>query len=372
MSLSPTICATVASQRRANPLLGKRVDYTQSASATHTWITGASTLTTPTEIPSSSDNYQQFPIGLLGKGSPALVIDNAAVGFPADFIRAPVSIYLRTDAPIIELYERPDGINSCFHVIANNVMVLNVTDADSFDGTHQRCVIDFGSRQMREIELVGMRVPPDNIYVDDVDTVSEPDMSGPVGLMTGDSELEGLNAAGWSLCFGNVFPRMCGIRKVLSSPLGGTGYSATAFGARKPLRYRVATDIDPYPADYIFHFNGVNDGASLTLEADAGAAFDQIDVSHPDSKTFVHAGFSPRSSLSQATVDAILAATVGRGYVTFDPITLAEITGTGCVGDLKGDGNSDWVVSDDGTHFSDAGHLYIAKFIFSLIAPHLP
>lgn len=353
---------------RAAPNL-KPVDYFQTPTATHEW-TEDDTTTLPNPVFVSL--FDQYPLGSGGLGTPALIIDNGGPGQPTNFIRAKITTFLRTDAQVIELRERPDGFNSCFHVIADDVMVLNVTDAPAFDGVIKRCVITFPSRLMRDIELVGMAVPPDQIIINATDSVELPDTTGPVAIVTGDSFSEGSGAVELSLGLGMMLPKMLGIRKVLVSALGGTGYIGTALGARKDLAERLDTDVVPYPADFFFHMNGVNDSGAGDLLANATSVFDRLDVSHPKAMSFVFAGFNPRNSLPQGVIDDILEAASGRGsYVAFDPKLLNEITGTGDVGTPQNDGNSDWVTSADGTHPSPEGHMYLARVRSKNLASYL-
>lgn len=346
-----------ASLRAASNL--RPVDYFQDPSATHEWTADdTTTLANPTVV----TLYDQYPPGSTGKGTPALIIDNGGPGQPPNFIRAKTTTFLRTDAQVIELRERPDGVNSCFHVIADDIMVLNVDDAPAFDAQLRRCVITFPSRKMRDIELVGMAVPPDQIIIDATDSIELPDMSGPTAIVTGDSFSEGTGAVGNSLGLGMMIPKMLGIRKVLVSALGGTGYIGTSGGVRKDLAERLDTDIVPYPADYFLHMNGVNDSGAGDLDANATSVFDRLDVSHPNAVSFVFAGFNPTGSLPQRVVDDILGAVgIRENYYGFDPILLNEITGTGRVGAPAYDGNSDWVTSSDVTHPSPEGHLYLAR-----------
>jgi len=347
------------------------VDYSQAPSATYEWTTDASPLSNPTQI--TGDFLEQYPVGTGGKLVDALIIDNAAEGVAASYTRAPFSLYICTDAPVLEIYGRPDGANSHFHVIADDVMVANIADAPAFDGTQYRCVIDFGSRKLRQIELVGFRSPPSNIYVDGQSAIAAPDFSGPTMTITGDSFSEGLTSTQGSLNIGAMIPRMLGVRKVLNSSLGGTGYSGTSAGTRKRLRYRLATDVTPYPADYFIHMNGVNDSGAPTLQVDAAAVFDALQSSHPYAKQFVWAGFNPQNSLSSDVVTAILAAAAGRtSFVSYNPITLGEIRGTGRVGNEQNNGNSDKVTSEDGTHPGPYGHLYLSRFRAGQMKPFFP
>ncbi|KDP85184.1 hypothetical protein CF70_015095 [Cupriavidus sp. SK-3] len=88
--------------------------------------------------------------------------------------------------------------------------------------------------------------------------------------------------------------------------------------------------------------------------------FDAIAKNLPNTVIFVLGPWSPGSPRTDQR-DAIKAAVGTRANFYFiDNVAQQWQTGTGNVADPKRDGNGDLYVSDDGTHPSAAGHIYLA------------
>ena len=324
----------------------------------------SSTLTNPTAIPDAA--LVQWPsTGGQVKQNPNF-IDNAAEGMPFSGSRCLASYFFATDATAFEIHYRPDGVNSDFRLWVDGQLASSVITAPAFDGSFYRQKIDFGgSRKLRQIEIEGMKVPPANFYIGGNDSYEAPSLPRCTCTVIGDSFTEGTGATSFVNGYGGIMTKLLGLRKVLLSGLGGTGYSATTGGTRKRLRYRFVTDIVPFAADVIVWNMGVNDaGVSLSqLAADTNAAFDLGQQYFPDSVHIVFPGFNPRNSQATTLRDTIQTCAAGRtNFYFIDSFALNEITGTGKVGSTTGTGNSDWIVDSGGTHPVDAGHEYLGRW----------
>ena len=319
----------------------------------------------------STSKIDQFPIPPAGRFWPASIIDNSAEGTTGGTLRAAVDYWIATDAPTFEIIHRPDGYNSDLRLYVNEgdgwKVASNVVAGNAFDGVTKYVTVATGSRKMRIWEISGLRVPFDSLRVGPTDSVMTPAVPSLRAVVTGDSFTEGTGASSASLGFPKLLCNLLGIRKVLISGLGGTGYSGTSVGTRKRLKNRFATDIAPFPTDIYIHCNGVNDTAvsQAQLQADATAAFALSAAANPNAVQIVFPGFNPRQAMPQSARDAIRDAAATVGAVFIDTWADGEITGTGYVNGATGTGNGDWVIGgtdgSDTTHPTTTGHDYLAR-----------
>ncbi len=162
-----------------------------------------------------------------------------------------------------------------------------------------------------------------------------------------------------------------GIRDAWLSPIGGTGWN-TMNGALYSLDQRFTADVVNPAPDIAVIAIGANDGpptvtASLTPIVTARVA--ELRAAYPNALIIGISPWSPRGAVRTAypaVRPAILA-----GY-TADTSTLTGwidteasgdiwLTGTGRSSAPTLDGNCDWAVGPDGTHFLDAGHNFLGR-----------
>lgn len=154
--------------------------------------------------------------------------------------------------------------------------------------------------------------------------------------------------------------------------LGGTGYVAGS------LPYGAASRINPiveWAPDYLVIYGSINDGPT-GLSAAARALYDNLATASTGTKIIV-VGVQQRGNVvtplhvsNNEVLRAAAAASPNvKGFI--DQIGQKVFTGTGLVGTLKGDGNADYLLGNDGVHPTRIGHRYIATWLASQLSVYL-
>lgn len=200
-------------------------------------------------------------------------------------------------------------------------------------------------------------------------------------LVTGDSYSESQGAswpwAGWAPTVG----KLLGWTDVRQVAVGSTGYIEDG-STRQPVIQQIPrwlqinSDLQPSDVDVIVCASGYNDwtrvNGGTNTAADVGnaaaATLSAIRGSFPSSLILVPGpwgGAKGPGSVIQAIESAVSAAVgaLSDRMTKFIPVSTATapwIFGTGRVGATNSTGNSDRVISSDGTHPGDFGHRVIA------------
>lgn len=237
--------------------------------------------------------------------------------------------------------------------------------------------IDFGTRGTLH------RVLFEAVYVNLVGIWKHPTAtvwptSRPVGprvLWMGDSFSEGSGGDWWWDSWANKAGEILGW-DVWPSAVGSTGYLANGGGGGKvKFRDRADDDITALNPDVIVVCGGINDigdGYSATqIGVEAALLYAQLRTDNPTAPLIVCGPISPNGITTTGsytdTQAAIEDAAADYTTLVMDPTGAGSvpatswITGTGEIGATTGGGNSDYLISSDGTHPSQVGHDYLGR-----------
>jgi lysophospholipase L1-like esterase len=298
-------------------------------------------------------------------------IDSQASGAPASYTAATLaSWHIITDAQQVEFRIKGIGFNQSgrIWVTENGVRKMaGFVPAVPSNGSMYLVLVEFSSSAMREIEveMSGGFFGGWNISSGAVVGKKEPN---PLHVMiAGDSFTEGSGATlGYMDGYAARLFRLLGADKKTASGIGGTGYSANLSGSKKNLLERLQNDVIGLAPDVLIHTNGINDSLEGII-ANAPSVFDTVSESLPNCLQIVFAPFQPRSIDTEGKRAALESICAERGLIFIDNVTEDEITGTGRMGAPASNGNSDIVISSDGTHPSPYGHEHIARWRFAAI-----
>ena len=267
---------------------------------------------------------------------------------------------------------------------------------DNFD-TYVR--FDFGSAAVRKLSLhAHSSLGPSAFAIAATDRIRPWDRSAETTLIVQADSYGAATSPAWG--FAGIFSEAAvrlGITHVDVDAVGGSGYAPNNIQTRPADSFtgRLAT-MTRHPCDLFLTCGSINDNNWLALPpyatgAEARAGFDstvqryyrELRAALPNAVLAAtgpwqpNVNFSPQSGRDKAdTIRAALQAVAGP-WVFLDnlrggwlassgassPATGAWQTGTGNVGNPRGDGNGDLYVSGDGTHPSKAGCSYLGEQI---------
>jgi lysophospholipase L1-like esterase len=152
--------------------------------------------------------------------------------------------------------------------------------------------------------------------------------------------------------------RMLGWDDTWLSGVGSTGYVTSGGGGKVRLYDRIMTDVAPYSPDVVVVAMGINDPSNMTTEQ-IQPTLELIRAVIPvDSPIFVLGVWNPRSIDVSSRNNAIKAAVSKIEHCYY--VDENYFTGTGRVGSLQNNGNSDKYISNDTTHPTQDGAEYMA------------
>lgn len=186
-------------------------------------------------------------------------------------------------------------------------------------------------------------------------------------IVVGDSYTEGSGASNALLGYVHHMNWMFGTFNIWASGAGGTGYcNPNSAGGRVTFGERLQSDVIDNSPDTLINAGGLND-LSYSVEEFQQAVdqyYSELVAKLPKTKIVILSPFYPRESTTPlAFRDVLRAKAVEIGAIFIDLLgdgTDGYFTGSGNVNAQVGDGNADLFISSDGTHPSDAGHLYLA------------
>lgn len=220
------------------------------------------------------------------------------------------------------------------------------------------------------------------VYVQRTATIWPPSREeiGPRVIILGDSTTLGKNATFYADGWARVLGDYMGIDDLWIGGFSGGGYLVGGNSDGGPNALERITDVTAWSPDLVIVANGSNeqglDGTtvraglinSTNTRVQAQAVFSAIRTALPTVPVLVLGPWRNGSAAERARnpeYDAAIATGVANMN---DPLLsyatqIGLFSGSGRVGATAGDGNSDLYISSDGTHSTDAGHNYIARFM---------
>lgn len=181
----------------------------------------------------------------------------------------------------------------------------------------------FGSRKLRRIDVIGTQLNFMGVATGWTDGLYPAPVRGPRVICLGDSFTQS-DVQGWHSWLSDC----TGWDDVWAAGVGGTGYLATAGGAAKKFRDRVASDVIAYAPDIVLVMGSLNDSASTpsALTAEATALVAQIRDALPS--CLVIGGYNASGGVEKLTaqgldaMDATRDGFIAGGGVWLNPIEM--------------------------------------------------
>lgn len=195
----------------------------------------------------------------------------------------------------------------------------------------------------------------------------------------GDSYTVGIQGSGVCSAIGAYMYRLglsLGFNDIHCAGQATTGYANPAANAsgKNVFSARVASEIGPIAPDWLFVVGSVNDDTGYSeaqITAGASAVFNSVAAVSPNTKIIVvgaqwpsSAAYAPRDANEAAVQAAVAAAPNVMRYISLK----GAVTGTGNVGTTTGAGGGDIYTAADGVHPTQAGHDFLADWIFERCA----
>jgi lysophospholipase L1-like esterase len=268
-----------------------------------------------------------------------------------------VQISFRTNAATFEILTKGIGAGGDFRIMVDGQLVSNVPVRYAADGGLYLTRVTFPDAADRRITLLsgspyfgGVRIPAGA-------TVSLPTKAAFRTMVFGDSFAEG------QASFATIASSLLGWEDSWLSAVDGAGYFATA-GSTYNLLQRFDQDVLPYAPDVLVIAGGLGDRNSTDeqVQVAATALFDRVQSKLPRTMVFVLGPWNPRSMVRAGINRAIKLAAANRPNFMWVPnYDAAWITGTGRAGAERSDGNSDWLIGNDGMRPTEAGATYLGQ-----------
>lgn len=195
----------------------------------------------------------------------------------------------------------------------------------------------------------------------------------------GDSYTVGIQGSGVCSAVGAYMYRLglaLGFNDIHCAGQATTGYANPAGNAngKDVFANRVAAEIGPIAPDWLFVVGSVNDDTGYTpaqITAGAAATYSAVAAASPNTKIIVvgaqrpsSAAYAPRDANEAAVQAAAAAAPNVVRYVSLK----GAVTGTGKAGATTGTGGGDIYTAADGVHPTQAGHDFLADWIYEKVA----
>lgn len=248
-------------------------------------------------------------------------------------------------------------------------------------GSSHMLLVDLGSTAPRRIRIDFTTMPFRGVYLPPSATMWQPVARGGRLAVLGDSLTDG---SGQNTGFGQGTwlqrtGRLLGCTDVWDQARGGTGY--TVAGSFATFGDRVADDIVAYAPDRVIVWGGFNDsgGSQAAIGTAADAVYAAIATGLPNTQVYVIGCWSPSGSPGSGitNTDATLrTAAASAGLPFISPITGSIYDAGGDLAATHGPWitaqNADTYVGGDGTHPTDAGHVYLSRRISGALLALMP
>ncbi|MCE7071027.1 SGNH/GDSL hydrolase family protein [Dyadobacter sp. CY327] len=272
-------------------------------------------------------------------------------------------IILNSDATQISFLVQ--GYSIPYRFIVNGQYVTAGTSSSSVGG-NEYLTLTFANSQMREIAIEsGLGYLFIATYVGPTFSIWKP-TTGKRVVFVGDSFTETTGATFAPNGYARVAGDFLGVKDVVASGVGGTGYTNNASTKYTFLqRLQDWTTNDP---DMVVFAGGINDANDALLEPAVSVVLRETRRILPAVPILVLGAWSGSSGPSATIIgveNKIKAAVtaINDPYIRFIPVSTdtrgAWISGTGRVGAPNGTGNSDIYTSSDGIHPANEGHFYL-------------
>lgn len=274
-----------------------------------------------------------------------------------------------------------------FRILVNNEYVsYNVTKESNFGGTVDKIYfykVTFDSKKKRNIKIETNGIFG-GVYINNNDEITKTTRkSNPKAVWIGTSITEGSSGTSSSMYgFCNIASSMLGL-ECINDGLGATGYIATANDTRYAFYDRLQYDIIDKQPEIAIIEGGINDWNYETnsIVEEADRCYKYIKENAPNTNLIIIGVFWPKGSHPDKVkevneelrktaldnnlpfIDLLNGQTINKDGNVITDNKGPYITGTGCVGSEKNDGNADYYISSDATHPTIEGHKYLGTII---------
>ena len=373
------------SQKRINVNLGHLFNVDESLTVSEvTTKTSTSSIDNSIQIPSVSEGilnpvfrYANAQAAVFGDTYPrySFVASKSVTGSGKELGGSLISVEFNIDCLEFELITLGNGGKYKLAIDEGNGFKYTSVDKQKLndpDGSGYLTKVTFKDKRVRKIRFEIYNSSFGGVYIKRTDTVfpiSTPKL--PLACYTGSSITEG----GYPWYVSQILGMDC-----INAGVGGTGYVNPGPNGRVRYIERADNDLIKPNPDLIVIEGGINDSGYEIEEVTSAAdeLYKYIKGKLPNVKIIVIGMYWPRTA-GQSVLDmnAGLRQTCLNNQISFidllrgdtvlpngDLVTEnagAFITGTGHVGNPKGDGNADIYTSSDSTHPNEQGRLYIAE-----------
>ena len=279
------------------------------------------------------------------------------------------------------------GTNKFRILVDNEYVSYDVIKESDFGGTVDKTYfykIAFDSKKKRNIKIEITEIFG-GVYINSNDAISKTTRSSnPKSVWVGSSITEGVSGTDSSIySFSNIASSMLGL-ECINCGLGATGYIATANNTRYAFYDRLEYDVIQKQPEIAVIEGGINDWdiyeTSLIAE-EADKCYKYVKENAPNTKLIIIGVFFPKGTYNDKVkevneelrktalnnklpfIDLLNGQTVDKDGNVITDNKGPYITGTGCVGNEKNDGNADSYISSDTTHPTIEGHKYLGTII---------
>lgn len=202
--------------------------------------------------------------------------DTFSQGFPSTYATNSIQYsFLHTGSKFV-LFTKGNGGKLLIKVNDQFVSLTPLTFGN--DGNLYYVLVDFGSVNVRRIDLLGQAVNLGGIYTEQVDSVSAAPRRGPRTVVLGDSFGEGTgNESATIFSWINYLSEYLGWDDVIASAVGSTGLIAGTL-PKVPFAARAARDVAGLNPQLVWVSLSINDSGSNTAAALLAAAKNLVTV----------------------------------------------------------------------------------------------
>lgn len=279
------------------------------------------------------------------------------------------------------------GGSNKFRILVDNEYVsYNVIKESDFGGTIDKVYfykISFDSKQKRniKIEMDGQFA---GVYINSNDAITKTTRkSNRKAVWVGTSITEGSAITGASMYgYANIASSMLGL-ECINNGVGSTGYIATANNTKYAYYDRLQYDIIERQPEVAVIEGGINDWEYETnlIAEEANKCYKYIKENSNNTHLIIIGVFWPKGNYPAKVkevneelrkiainnnlpfIDLLNGQTLDKDGNIITDNKGPYITGTGCVGNEKNDGNADYYIGGDSTHPTIEGHNYLGRII---------
>ena len=277
------------------------------------------------------------------------------------FMTDSISIVLKT-------YYAPPFLIAIDDVLYSDSTTLQgVTSTDA--GPSGWVLITFPTQKIRKVEIrwSATSFSFGGVYILPARKLWNPNIYSPRVAYVGDSLSTGTSSNIPGSTYTDRIDQYCGFKTSNVNGWGGTGFINKVQGTSLNYLERFSDTIAFNP-DILIVQCSVNDNTKSASDiTTAVTTYLNNALSFKPNLTIIILGVCGRANAGAISNEtAVLAAVtaLNKSNIYFIPSATASdplISGTGNVGNIKNDGNADWVIASDGTHFTAEGFIYYAK-----------